>query len=134
MGSDMALDYLFKGRVTKFLGAATHVYDGGAFTENAAYFGASDKYLNDFTVKWFLVRDKHRDIKSDIGIIGSESVYPRISIAPGNAVKLEIKDASTGAIGVFLLHHPAPPENITGTWVGAEMSVEKKRRRGDALI
>ncbi|HAO93132.1 MAG: hypothetical protein A2X93_04280 [Deltaproteobacteria bacterium GWC2_56_8] len=126
MGSDMALDYLFKGRVTKFLGAATHVYDGSVFTENAAYFGAADKYLNDFTVKWFLVRDKNRDIKSDISIIGSESVYPRISIAPGNAVKLEIKDASTGATGVFLLHYPAPPENITRTWIGAEISVQKK--------
>ncbi|MBI5454682.1 MAG: hypothetical protein HY956_08650, partial [Deltaproteobacteria bacterium] len=121
-----ALDYLFKGRVTKFLGAATHVYDGVAFRENSAYFGTAGKYLNDFTVKWLLIRDKNRDIKSDISIIGSESVYPRISLAPSNAVKLELKDAETGAIDVFLLHYPAPPENITRTWIGAEMSIQKK--------
>ncbi len=126
MGSDMALDYLFKGRVTKFLGAATHVYDGVAFRENSAYFGIAGKYLNDFTVKWSLIRDKDRDIKSDISIIGSESVYPRISLAPGNAVKLELKDAATGAIDVFLLHYPGPSPNLTKTWVGAEMVVQKK--------
>lgn len=45
------------------------------------------KYLKDFG-KWFFVREKNRDIKSDISIIGSDSVYPRISISPGNAVKL----------------------------------------------
>ncbi|MBI5642582.1 MAG: hypothetical protein HY954_03800 [Deltaproteobacteria bacterium] len=130
MGSDMALDFLFNKKVTKFLGNATHVYDGNDIKENSMYYGSGSNYLNDFTVKWFYIRDKSRDLKHDISIIGSDKVYPKISLSQENHVKIEFEDLSTGAIDTYRLKYPAPPENITRTWIGAEIIVQK---HGDEL-
>lgn len=124
LGSDMALDFLFKGNTTRFTSRATHVYDGRVFTENPYRFPPGP-VLGDFSIEWRYIRDKRFGPRKDVVVVGSERVYPRISITPDNFIKVELKNAVTDIIDSYKLAYPPPPVNLNKTWVGATVRVVK---------
>lgn len=126
LGFDIALDILFKDRLTKFSQKATHIYDGETFTVNRRY-GADDfgDDLKDFTVEWLYFRRKNTVQTNPVRIIGPDRTYPKISITPDGLLLVEMLVAGTSTVHTFSQSYPPPKPDSTSPVHVLHMIVEK---------
>lgn len=121
LGSDIALDVLFDGRVTRFTGKATHIYDGAAFKENPAYGkGAAQGRLADFTAGWVYSKSPRYLLRNAIGVVGPGNAYPKVSITPYGFLRVDLRNAATGNVDTYILEYPYAAE------FSSSMAVEKE--------
>lgn len=130
LGADVACDVLFKGRMTKFLEKATHIYDGSEFIENTSKTWLASDYLKDFTIKWTYIRRYGVNLNKDIVIIGSKSAFPKISITKNGLIKIDLVEASSGRIDSYIFRYPEPAPDEISAWLYDNIAIEKN---GDEL-
>ncbi len=106
LGTDIALDIMHEGNITKYKRLATHIYDERGLRRNPDYMaGASPSpALGDFTVKWTFRFFKQAESWKDIVVIGSDESYPRITTTLDGVIKLALLSAATGAVEEFDFH------------------------------
>ncbi|MBE9531920.1 MAG: hypothetical protein IME98_03850 [Proteobacteria bacterium] len=106
LGSDIAFDMLFDGKVTRFSTEATHIFDGEGFKLNKARSEPSP-YLEDFNLSWGYLKVVRKGVKPhEYTLVGSKQTYPSISITPDGFVAVRLRDARTGEIDTYRLREP----------------------------
>ena len=127
LGTDIAMDILFKKRITKFLRNASHIYDGHTFKENITYQdNIPDTYLKDFTIEWMYQHSSTLTPQKEIEIIGDNKTYPKISLIPDGFIEIAMVNIDTKKIDVYKFKHSYSLEKWTpslGFW--SSMIVEK---------
>jgi hypothetical protein len=107
LGTDIALDLLFKGHTTKFLDRAAYIYDGKEFKKNPLYQnGHPDDSLPDFTIEWMYRHLAHLRPTREVVIIGREGVYPRIGMTPDGLVKIIMINRESRKLEEYVFRHP----------------------------
>ncbi len=124
LGTDIALDLLLKDKVTKFIERATHIYDGHFFKNNNLYQkGKGNPYLKNFTVEWMYWCPPDVPPRKSVAFLGSDRIYPKISVTPENFVEVALKQSNTDKIDVYRLETPYDAffekkyrGRLTGSW------------------
>jgi len=107
LGTDIALDLLFKGHTTKFLDRAAYIYDGKEFKRNPLYqIGNPYHSLPDFTIEWMYRHLAHQRPTREVVIIGREGVYPRIGMTPDGLVKIIMINQESRKLEEYVFRHP----------------------------
>jgi hypothetical protein len=135
LGTDAALDLIYKGSITKFQARASHVYDGETVRAFSAPSGASAAALGNFTVVWNYTYNTSNILDRDVTVAGSRSaVYPRLFVTPvaGGQVVAELVNASSGATEAYrFAYRPLAEASGPGNfWKMDALVVEKD---GDML-
>lgn len=133
LGSDTAMDILYKGRITKYVSRATHIYDGFEFRENPLYNPGASKgdLLQDFTVLWTYVHGSYYRLKKDVVVVGDSSTFPRITILPGDVLRVEMINAINENIdSYFFPFKRSHDHDIENYWMVNAMVLVKE---GDSL-
>lgn len=123
LGTDFALDTLFKNSITKFINKAQYIYDGKAFIKNPDYSDERNPYMKDFIVSWMFQYGSAPG--KDVGIVGSGSSHPSIALTPDGFVKVVFVN-NGGRMDVYRvkLAYPVPnPDLALGNW--ASIAIEK---------
>ena len=130
LGSDVALDILHSGHITKFPSRATHFYDGLSFAENPWYKpesppegSASHGKVGDFTVAWAYNGFAQMPPFREVDIVGGRGVYPSVSITADGYVKIGLIKAGGKEVEFIRLRHPSRTMGINtytehGGWAG----------------
>ncbi len=106
LGSDIALEIMHRGAVTRYKRLATHIYDERGLRKNPSYMAGAvpSPTLGDFTVKWTFRFFKQAESWKDIVVIGSENNYPRITTTLDGVIKLALVNVETGAVEELSFH------------------------------
>lgn len=108
MCTDKALDICFGSRITKFVKRATHTYDSEAFIPNNKYDPATPNtpsLLEDFTIEWLSCLSPEY-LRREVVVIGSDRMYPKISIVPGGFVSVQMENCNTRGLDTYNVHYP----------------------------
>lgn len=119
LGTDIALDNLFRNRITKSIARADYIYDGNGFTKNPRQRPSGTNTLGDFTVSWMYTHDSKYPPKSEIVVVGSDASYPRISLTPEGYIKVQLLSSNPGVAKIRLLKHDYTTEaddEYLGNW------------------
>ncbi len=132
LGTDIALDLLFKENITKSIEGATHIYDGLRLVKNKSYNGGeASPYLKDFTLSWMYQHYPDNIPKKSIQIIGSEESLPMISMTPDGYVKVVMRNLDTDELAIYQVEHGySPDERDPFLELWSSMVIEKN---GDEL-
>ncbi len=121
MCTDKAFDIAFGNRVTKFVRKATHIYDSKSFVLNKLC--SSDNggnLLEDFTIEW-VSSVSPKSLRKEIGIIGSDKAYPKISITPEGFISIYMINSRTGGLDIYSVPYPESPlRNSNWVWIVVE--------------
>jgi hypothetical protein len=120
LGSDVALDVLFNGKVTRLSNRAAYVYNGDTFDKNPAFVADAPRYLEDFTAGWAYRKAPMYLPAKVISVLGHGSSYPKIAITPDGFIRVDLRNAVTENADVYLLEYPFNLESN-----GSNMVVEK---------
>lgn len=131
MYSDISLDLLLHGRVTRFMTKAAYVYDGDTFKKNSLFGARAANLLGrDFTVAWRYATAIGHTQKKVMNIVGSDKLYPRVSMTPDKLVQLIVLDAASGMPVIYEFKHSYLAEDVLPIGRFMPMSIVK---HGDLL-
>ncbi len=106
LGSEISMDLLFEGHLTKFKSRATHIYDGKTFKENPLYRGRElPAELGDFAISWMYKRLNEPEPWPDVVVLGSDDIYPKISVGADRVLTVSMIDAKSGKVQEVKLRH-----------------------------
>ncbi len=108
LGNEITFDVLFPDRVTKSVQKATHIYDSKSFKANDAYSPDAPNTLGDFTVQFFMCSNRPETLSKEVPIIGSDKIYPRISLTADSFIQIAMKKAPSGSVDFYSAPYPPP--------------------------
>jgi hypothetical protein len=122
LGTDIALDILFRERISNHLKEATHVYDGKEIYKNILKAGKQDGRIADFTIQWMYKALSNSKPTKTINIIDGGNGSPKLFLSPDGYVIMNIRNIDSGMFEVIKFKH-SYGENNVGNW--SVMVVEK---------
>lgn len=128
MCTDKAFDIAFGDRITKFVKRATHIYNSESFMKNNSYSNTESNSLDDFVIEWVSSLSPG-SLSKEVEVVGSNKVYPRISITPGGLISVYMVNLNTGESAIYSVPYPKPlfinPMGQDWAWIVIEKHGKK---------
>ena len=119
LGQEISMELMFKGRITKYINRATHIYDGAGFSPNPLYGkGRRSGSVGDFSIS-FSYTPAYFAPKNEVVFIGKDNSYPRIVLTRRNSIEVGLYKPSEG---VVTFEFPVPYDQEQARSVTVEKS------------